>query len=66
MTPPEALRAANVVNAAVLDRAASLGQVKPGFLADLVAVDGDPTAEIAASYRVAFVMNGGIVQRNVR
>jgi imidazolonepropionase-like amidohydrolase len=63
MKPAEVLRSATSVNAKVLHLDAKIGAVKPGLLADLIAVEGDPTREIAAVRKVKMVMKGGVVQR---
>ncbi len=61
-TPIDVLRQATSGNAAVFhlpDR----GSIRAGLLADLVAVEGDPTADVAALRRVEFVMKNGAVVR---
>jgi imidazolonepropionase-like amidohydrolase len=61
MTPTQALRAATATAAAVLRRDKDLGRIAPGYLADLVAVQGDPLADIAALRRPILVIKDGAV-----
>ena len=63
LTPLQALRAATAVNARVLHLEDRVGQVKPGLLADVIAVDGDPTQDIASLRRVQLIMKGGVLYR---
>src|SRR3954471_9241670 len=63
LTPLQALRAATVNDAKMLGMGDKLGAVKVGFLADLIAVRGDPTKDINALSTVPFVMKGGTVYK---
>jgi imidazolonepropionase-like amidohydrolase len=63
MTPVQALTAATATDARVIRHDADLGRVKAGYLADLIAMPGDPTRDIAAAEKVDFVMKGGAVYR---
>ena len=61
MANGDALKAATSVAGQVLRM--KIGRVQPGMLADLIAVEGDPTLEISALRRVRFVMKGGTVYK---
>ena len=61
LTPTQALRAATAVAAKALHLEGKVGTVKAGLLADLIAVEGDPTKEIGALRKVKLVMKGGTV-----
>jgi len=63
MTPLAALQAATLNGAALLGWDQQIGQLKPGFLADVIAVAGDPLRDISATERVRFVMKNGVIVR---
>ena len=62
---PAVLRAATSGNARVLGLGERLGTIRSGLLADLVAVEGDPTRDLSATRRVRLVMQGGRVVRSL-
>ena len=64
LTPVEVMRAATVDAARLLGLEDQVGAVKPGLMADLIAVSGDPTRDITTLERVGFVMKGGQVVKN--
>ncbi len=64
MPAPDVLRADLLHGARLLDWEGQIGELKPGFDADIIAVDGDPLSDISAVTRVRFVMKNGTVFRN--
>ena len=62
--PMAAVVSATSLAAESIGLAGSLGAVEPGYEADLIAVSGDPSADIGALGRVVFVMRAGRVFRN--
>jgi imidazolonepropionase-like amidohydrolase len=64
LPPIEALRAATSVDADLLGIAQKVGTLEKGKLADIIAIPGDPTADITATERVSFVMKEGKIVKN--
>ena len=63
LTPMAALTAGTMNAAKLLGWDARVGSLAPGKLADIVAVPGDPLADIHATEHVSFVMKGGVIYR---
>lgn len=55
----ESLKAATITNAKLLDMEGKLGALKEGYLADIIAVETDPTQDVSTLERVVFVMKDG-------
>ncbi len=64
LTPVRAIQAATTINAEVLGWQDKIGTIEKGKFADLIAVSGDPLADITELQRVKFVMKGGKVIKN--
>ena len=63
MPSADVLRADLLNGAKLLGWAGQIGELKPGYLADVIAVDGDPLKDISSLKRVQFVMKSGVAYR---
>jgi imidazolonepropionase-like amidohydrolase len=63
MKPFDVLKSATSVNADVFGYGDKIGRIQKGLLADLVAVEGDPSANISQIRKIVLVMKGGIRYR---
>ena len=64
MSPMDAIRTATIVPAEMLGWADRIGTIEPGKFADVIAVSGDPLANISELQNVKFVMREGVVYKN--
>jgi imidazolonepropionase-like amidohydrolase len=64
MTPARAIQSGTITNAEVLGWQDQIGSIEKGKYADLIAVAGDPLADITELQRVTFVMKGGRIIRS--
>lgn len=64
MSPVAVLQADLLHGAKLLGWEGQIGVLEAGYLADIVAVAGDPLEDIGAVEKVSFVMKGGVVRRN--
>jgi imidazolonepropionase-like amidohydrolase len=63
MPPIDAILAATRGSAGLLGKSADIGSIQAGRFADVIAVKGDPTADIKLMQNVSFVMKGGQVYK---
>ncbi|MBS1934307.1 MAG: amidohydrolase family protein, partial [Bacteroidetes bacterium] len=63
MKPLDVLRSATSVNATVFKMDNKIGSIKPGLLADIIVVEGDPSQNISQVRQVRFVMKDGVVYK---
>ena len=62
-TPAQAIQAGTLNGAKLLGWEGQIGALKPGYFADIIAVEGDPLQDVTALQKVAFVMKGGVIYR---
>jgi imidazolonepropionase-like amidohydrolase len=64
MTPMQAIQAATVSGAEIMGWGDRVGRLAPGYYADIIAVDGDPIADITLMQTVVFVMKDGMIYKS--
>ncbi|HEY2169796.1 MAG TPA: amidohydrolase family protein [Candidatus Angelobacter sp.] len=61
MTPAQAMRAATIRGAELMQMQNDIGTIEAGKYADIIAVEGNPLSDISVMQKIAFVMKGGVV-----